>query len=89
MISLIKSLHLVAVGKIFQSLSQQPLHWALRVKDATRDLLTVAWLKPKLGCQGAAGTCQAAACCLSRAHPAERKGMLGHSKVTHWLHLSV
>lgn len=62
-----------------------PVHSALRVKDATRHLLA----PPQLGCQGAAGTCQALACSLPRAHATEVTGMRGHSKVTHWLHLAV
>ena len=79
MISLVKSLCLVPVRKISLCL-HSPLPWALRVKDVARDLLAVPWLKPKLGCQGVVGTCQAATWL---------RGRRGHSKVTRWLHLSV
>lgn len=51
-----------------------PLRRVLGVKDAAKDLLTVAGLKPKLGCQQVGHTCQTMACCHYRAHIAKEKG---------------
>lgn len=65
-----------------------PLHWVLGVKDAAKDLLTVAGLMPKLGCQGVGHTCQTMACCHYRAHIAKEKENIRPQRSC-TLHLSV
>lgn len=71
-----ESLHSGQTRKAFSLCLSKPLDWVLGGKAATRDFLTVAWLKPKLGCQGVAHTCQATAGCHYRAHTAEGRGNL-------------